>query len=73
MLPPLLSTSRKRRTRYSPTVSGPYSGTTVKIAKKTPAGNPSMVQRYVQEQAIAMLAMVADAGEATFGKVRRRF
>jgi hypothetical protein len=36
-----------------------------------PAGNPSMVHRYVQEQAIMTLAMVADASEVTFGKVRR--
>ena len=36
-----------------------------------PAGNPSMVRRYVQEQAITTLAMVADASEVTFGKVRR--
>ena len=35
-----------------------------------PAGNPSMVRRYVQEQAITTLAMVADASEVTFGKVR---
>ena len=34
-----------------------------------PAGNPSMVRRYVQEQAITTLAMVADASEVTFGKV----
>jgi hypothetical protein len=37
-----------------------------------PAGNPPMVRRYVQEQAITTLAMVADASEVTFGKVRRR-
>jgi hypothetical protein len=36
-----------------------------------PAGNPSMVRRYVQEQAITTLAMVADASEVTFGKVGR--
>ena len=36
-----------------------------------PAGNPSMVRRYVQEQSITTLAMVADASEVTFGKVRR--
>ena len=35
-----------------------------------PAGNPSTVRRYVQEQAITTLAMVADASEVTFGKVR---
>ena len=35
-----------------------------------PSGNPSMVRRYVQEQAITTLAMVADASEVTFGKVR---
>ena len=29
------------------------------------------VRRYVQEQAITTLAMVADASETTFGKVRR--
>jgi len=33
-----------------------------------PAGNPSVVRRYVQEQAITTLAMVADASELTFGK-----
>jgi importin-5 len=37
-----------------------------------PAGNPSIVRRYVQEQAITTLAMVADASEATFAKVRCR-
>jgi hypothetical protein len=31
----------------------------------------SMVRRYVREQAIPTLAMVADAGEVTFGKLRR--
>ena len=36
----------------------------------SPAGNPPMVRRYVQEQAITTLAMVADASEITFGKVR---
>ena len=36
-----------------------------------PSGNPSMVRRYVQEQAITTLAMVADASEVMFGKVRR--
>ena len=36
----------------------------------SPSGNPPMVRRYVQEQAITTLAMVADASEATFGKVR---
>ena len=36
-----------------------------------PSGNPSMVQRYVQEQAITTLAMVADASEVMFGIVRR--
>ena len=36
-----------------------------------PSGNPSMVRRYVQEQAIIMLAMVVDASEVTFGKARR--
>ena len=34
-----------------------------------PAGNSSMVRRYVQEQAITTLAMVADASEVTSGKV----
>ena len=34
-----------------------------------PSGNPSMVRRYVQEQAITTLVMVADASEVTFGKV----
>ena len=38
-----------------------------------PAGNPPMVRRYVQEQAITTLAMVADASEVTFGKVGRLF
>ena len=38
-----------------------------------PAGNPSVVRRYVQEQAITTLAMVADASELTFGKVRFLF
>jgi importin-5 len=37
----------------------------------SPAGNPPMVQCYVQEQVITTLAMVADASELTFGKVRR--
>ena len=36
-----------------------------------PAGNLSMVRRYVQEQAITTLAMVADASEVTIGDVRR--
>jgi hypothetical protein len=36
-----------------------------------PAGNPTIVRRYVQEQAITTLAMVADASEVTFGKVGR--
>ena len=35
-----------------------------------PAGDPSTLRRYVQEQAITTLAMVADASEVTFGKVR---
>ncbi|KAJ7061031.1 armadillo-type protein [Mycena amicta] len=33
-----------------------------------PAGDPAHVKRYVQEQAITTLAMVADASETTFGK-----
>ncbi|KAJ6627915.1 ARM repeat-containing protein [Mycena sp. CBHHK59/15] len=33
-----------------------------------PAGEPATVRRYVQEQAITTLAMVADASETTFGK-----
>ncbi|KAJ7634928.1 armadillo-type protein [Roridomyces roridus] len=33
-----------------------------------PAGDPAHVRRYVQEQAITTLAMVADASETTFGK-----
>ena len=33
-----------------------------------PAGDESQVRRYVQEQAITTLAMVADASEATFAK-----
>ncbi|KAJ6487827.1 armadillo-type protein [Mycena sanguinolenta] len=33
-----------------------------------PTGDPATVQRYVQEQAITTLAMVADASETTFGK-----
>src|SRR5882762_3818839 len=32
--------------------------------------NAKQPKRYVQEQAITTLAMVADASEATFGKVR---
>jgi hypothetical protein len=35
-----------------------------------PPGDPAAVRRYVQEQAITTLAMVADASEATFAKVR---
>ena len=35
-----------------------------------PGGDQRMVKRYVQEQAITTLAMVADASEATFVKVR---
>ena len=34
-----------------------------------PAGDPALVRRYVQEQAITMLAMVADADGVTFAKV----
>jgi hypothetical protein len=34
-----------------------------------PAGDPALVRRYVQEQAITTLAMVADASEVTFAKV----
>ncbi|KAG5641749.1 hypothetical protein DXG03_004294 [Asterophora parasitica] len=33
-----------------------------------PAGDPAAVKRYVQEQAITTLAMVADASELTFAK-----
>ncbi|KAF9457022.1 armadillo-type protein [Collybia nuda] len=33
-----------------------------------PTGDPTQVRRYVQEQAITTLAMVADASEATFMK-----
>jgi len=33
------------------------------------AGDPATVHRYVQEQVITTLAMVADASEATFTKV----
>jgi hypothetical protein len=33
------------------------------------AGDPATVRRYVQEQAITTLAMVADASETTFAKV----
>ncbi|KAF7325964.1 hypothetical protein MKEN_00447300 [Mycena kentingensis (nom. inval.)] len=33
-----------------------------------PTGDPAKVKRYVQEQAITTLAMVADASETTFGK-----
>ncbi|KAK7012698.1 armadillo-type protein [Favolaschia claudopus] len=33
-----------------------------------PTGDPEDVRRYVQEQAITTLAMVADASETTFGK-----
>ena len=36
-----------------------------------PAGNLSMVRHYIKEQAITTLAMVVDASEVTFGKVRR--
>ena len=36
-----------------------------------PPGDPALVRRYVQEQAITTLAMVADASEVTFAKVRR--
>ena len=37
------------------------------------ASDPSrQPKRYVQEQVITTLAMVADASEATFAKVRRR-
>lgn len=32
--------------------------------------NPTQPKRYVQEQVITTLAMVADASEATFAKVR---
>ena len=42
----------------------------IKLWELSPAGNPSIVRRYVQGQAIMALAMVADANEATFGKVR---
>lgn len=38
-----------------------------------PPGDPALVRRYVQEQAITTLAMVADASETTFGKVRLCF
>lgn len=34
-------------------------------------GDPATVRRYVQEQAITTLSMVADASEVTFGKVGR--
>ena len=37
-----------------------------------PAGDPALVRRYVQEQAITTLAMVADASEVTFAKVSKR-
>ncbi|KAF9472591.1 ARM repeat-containing protein [Pholiota conissans] len=33
-----------------------------------PPGDPALVRRYVQEQAITTLAMVADASEVTFAK-----
>jgi len=33
-----------------------------------PAGDPALVWRYVQEQAITTLAMVVDASEVTFMK-----
>jgi importin-5 len=36
-----------------------------------PAGDPALVRRYVQEQAITTLAMVADASEVTFAKVSK--
>ena len=35
-----------------------------------PNADQSTTTRYVQEQAITTLAMVADASEATFGQVR---
>ena len=36
-----------------------------------PADDPArQVKRYVQEQAVTTLAMVADASESTFAKVR---
>jgi hypothetical protein len=34
-----------------------------------PTGNQNEVKRYVQEQAITTLAMVADASETVFAKV----
>jgi hypothetical protein len=34
-----------------------------------PEADQSMARRYVQEQVITTLAMVADASEVTFGKV----
>jgi len=36
-----------------------------------PAGDLALVRRYVQEQAITTLAMVADASEVTFTKVSK--
>ena len=36
-----------------------------------PASDPALVRRYVQEQAITTLAMVADASEVTFAKVSK--
>jgi hypothetical protein len=36
-----------------------------------PSGDPALVRRYVQEQAITTLAMVPDASEVTFAKVRK--
>ena len=49
----------------------PYLDPIVKRLLKllNPAANPMTVRRYVQEQAITTLAMVADASEATFSKV----
>lgn len=38
-----------------------------------PQAAPTQVRRYVQEQAITTLAMVADASETTFAKVRWPF
>ena len=49
----------------------PYLNPIVKCLLKllNPAGDPALVRRYVQEQAITTLAMVADANEVTFAKV----
>jgi hypothetical protein len=51
----------------------PYLGPIIERLLKllNPSGeNAKQVRRYVQEQVVTTLAMVADASEATFAKVR---